>query len=127
MGNGLGYWFWALAGAAVKQSEKQNRIEITKGGRVFIEDYLSVLSVSDSMKAYFFLSIVPHHRAKASFTPHQIQFDLSWSCKFSHRNRKTWNQRPVSCVCTFNTRSTLLTNRASDRLKERANLKQVIK
>src|SRR5260370_2486028 len=127
MGNGLGSWFWALAGPAVKQSEKQNRIEITQGCRVFIEDYLSGLSVSDSLKAFFFLSIVPHHRAKASFTPHQIQFDLSWSCKFSHRKRKTWNQRPVSGVCTFNPRSNLLTNRASDRLNERPNLKEVIK
>src|SRR5713226_2110816 len=110
MGNGLGSWFWALAGPAVKQSEKQNRIEITKRGRVFIEDYLRVLSVSDSTKPYFFLSIVPNRRAKASFTPHQIQFHLSCSCKFSLGWRKTWNQPPGSGVCTFTPRSNLLTN-----------------
>jgi hypothetical protein len=67
MGDGLGSWFWALADHAVKQSEKQNRIETTKRGKVFIEDYLRVLSTSDSMKPYLFLSIVPNRRAKASF------------------------------------------------------------
>jgi len=70
MGDGLGSWFWALADQAVKQSETQNGIEITKRGKVFIEDYLRVLSLSDSTKPYFFLSIVPNRRAKASCTRH---------------------------------------------------------
>ena len=64
-------------GHAVKQSEKQNRTETTKREKIFIEDYLRVLSIPDSKKPYFFLSIVRNRRAKASSTRHIISSSTS--------------------------------------------------
>src|SRR5882672_6281423 len=116
MGDGLGSWFWALADHAVKQSEKQNRIEITKRGKVFIEDYLRVLSTSP----YLFLSIVPNRRAKASFIGRIISSSIHLAIvNFQLDSEKLGTNGQDRASVRSTPRSTLLTNGASDRLNER--------